>query len=380
MECRKFIASKKHLTITYKIQDLHRVIGVSSPRSDCVARPVATGGRVAPFPSGDPVPTSPEVPGALENAPPPSWQGAPRTFPSVTSAPTIPSRRPLPILPSRDRAQWRDETGTLPLCYLAWGARDYTTEPIPRYRCGGWQYILVQSSSATLAMDGVPRVAPAGTMLMLGPERAFGWRAGRGRLLNCMWASPATRELGSLPLNTFAVFRATAEAISEFEDMHARCREEVASLDAFSPSALYGCQLLLEALILRALQPSPDSMDRRAQRIDLARRWMAEHLDSHEPIARLSDYLAVAPATLHREFVHQTGLSPADFFHKLKMRTALDLLREGFSIKETAANLGYRCFNDFSRAVHRYYGHPPSKLLQSPVNCPANESPLITVA
>jgi AraC-like DNA-binding protein len=229
-------------------------------------------------------------------------------------------------------------------------------------------------------MDGAPRVAPAGTLLVLGPERAFGWRAGRGKLLNCMWAWPATPEVGSLPLDTFAVFRVPEESISEFEDIHSRCREEITSLDSFSPGALYGCQVLLETLVMRTMQLRADSIGPRVRRLGLARRWMAEHLDSQEPIARLCDYLDVAPATLHRDFVRQTGLSPADFYHKLKMRTALDLLREGFSIKETAATLGYRCFNDFSRAVQRYFGHPPSKLLQLPAPCPANDSPLTAVA
>jgi AraC-like DNA-binding protein len=229
-------------------------------------------------------------------------------------------------------------------------------------------------------MDGAPHLASAGTLIVLGPERAFGWRAGRGKLLNCMWAGTATPELALLPTNTFAAVRVSAEMISDFENLHSQCRKEITSLDSFSPAALHGLQVLLETLALRAMRLPADSMDPKTRRFNLARRWMAEHLDSHEPIARLCDYLAVAPATLHREFVLQTGLSPADFYHKLKMRTALDLLREGFSIKETAATLGYRCFNDFSRAVHRYYGHPPSKLLQSPANCPAIESPMTTVA
>jgi AraC-like DNA-binding protein len=229
-------------------------------------------------------------------------------------------------------------------------------------------------------MDGAAHLVSAGTLIVLGPERAFGWKAGRGKLLNCMWAGTATRELALHPTDTMAAVRVSAEMISDFESIHAQCRKEITSLDSFSPVALFGSQVLMETLALRAMRLPADSVDAKTRRLNLAHRWMAEHLDSHEPIARLCDYLAVAPATLHREFVLQTGLSPADFFHKLKMRTALDLLRNGLSIKETAATLGYRCFNDFSRAIHRYYGHPPSKLLQLPANCPVNGNPLTTVA
>lgn len=280
----------------------------------------------------------------------------------MTNRSTISPLGPRPILPSRDRAHWWDETGKLPLCYLAWGARNYSSEAISSYRCGGWQYILVQSGNPIPPAEGALRSVQAGTLLVIGPDHAFGWRAGRGKLLNWMWKRPVTPEVRMLPPDSITSLSASDESISELEDIHAWCRKEVTSLDSFSPTALHGCQALLEALILRRMQPSADSIAPQARRLVLAQRWIAEHLDSQEPIARLCDYLDVSPATLHRDFVRQTGVSAADFHHKLKMQTAFDLIREGCSSKQAAATLGYRCFNDFSRAVHRYFGRPPSKL------------------
>lgn len=360
-------ASKEHLTLTNKKHLSLIMVAVSSPRPNPASRSGAADGRAALADRGF---ASWRAPGSVRSAT--ILQGASTPFPKVSEAPT-PAKpspvtqppRPRPIKPSSDRAYWGDETGIYPLCYLAWGARDYSEEPIPPYACGGWQYILVQSGRFVPAAEAAAQTAAAGALLIVGPHRAFGWQAGSGRLLNCMWAGPATSEIRSLPSDTLVMIHTTEEAATEFVNIHSRCRKEITSLDSFSSSVLHDCQRLLEILILRTVHSGADPMESPARRTGLARNWMAEHLDSREPIARVCDYLGIAPATLHRDFVRQTGLAPAAYFHELKMKTSLELLRDGFTIKEAAATLGYRCFNDFSRAVHRYFGHPPSKLLHS---------------
>jgi AraC family transcriptional regulator of arabinose operon len=89
--------------------------------------------------------------------------------------------------------------------------------------------------------------------------------------------------------------------------------------------------------------------------------WMAAHLDSGEPIARLCDYLNVSQSTLYRRFMEDTGASPLARFQDLKMCEARRLLSEqGLTVKEAAFRLGYAHFNDLSRAYRRHFGKSPT--------------------
>ena len=63
-----------------------------------------------------------------------------------------------------------------------------------------------------------------------------------------------------------------------------------------------------------------------------------------------------------RAFTSQTGKSPLGHFYRIKMERARRLLaKRDTTVKEIAFALGYRHFNDFSRACRQHFGHPPTR-------------------
>ena len=89
--------------------------------------------------------------------------------------------------------------------------------------------------------------------------------------------------------------------------------------------------------------------------------WMAAHLDSKEPVARLCDYLNISQSSLYRRFRDEAGVSPLERFQQLRMNEAKRLLAGGGStVKEIAFHLGYAHFNDLSRAYRKHFGKSPT--------------------
>ena len=180
------------------------------------------------------------------------------------------------------------------------------------------------------------------------------------RFLLWMWHKTIQQDLTLLPSEFFGVYWVSTCRRPVLLQLHTMCREEILHLHSLSRLWLGGCQSLLETFILRLLEPPPER-DSSAQRIQLAIDWMQKHLESQEPVGRLCDYLGVSQPTLHRLFRIQAGTSPSTYFQKLKMNRARHALAaHDTSVKQVAYTLGYRHFNDFSRAYKRHFGVSPT--------------------
>jgi AraC family transcriptional activator FtrA len=96
---------------------------------------------------------------------------------------------------------------------------------------------------------------------------------------------------------------------------------------------------------------------------DLARqaKWSA---------SALANKCGVSMRTLHRHFLKHLGKNTKTWLAENRQRNAMDLLREGSSIKETAACLGYKQPNNFSRKYKSNTGMCPSMQLPSNAACP----------
>ena len=98
-----------------------------------------------------------------------------------------------------------------------------------------------------------------------------------------------------------------------------------------------------------------------ADRVDLTIRYMLEHLNQPLKVANLSMMINVSPSHFFALFKRQTGLSPIDFFIRLRMRHARQLLSTTtLSVKEVAAALGYDDAFYFSRLFKAVYAVSPS--------------------
>jgi AraC-like DNA-binding protein len=269
------------------------------------------------------------------------------------------------FLPKADRSFWRcgeDFDGTLR--YLAWGGRNFDSQPVPASRHDGWVCVVIQEGSPELRAASVSHRLTAGTFALIGPDCSFGWSpSGSGicRILLWLWREFADPALAGEPRDACRIRMLQGSVRKALLTLHNLCRVEVLGR---SPSVGYieGCRLMFEATITRdVLGPSPASISP-AEFVHLAETWMAAHLDSREPVARLCDYLNLSQSTLYRGFRDELGIGPLVRFQQLRMEKAKHLISEdGMTVKEAAFRLGYGHFNDLSRAYSKHFGVSPTQ-------------------
>lgn len=265
------------------------------------------------------------------------------------------------ILPPADRAFWQPSgSDSRPLLYLAWGERQFGTMPIARHRHHGWVYLLVDEGTPTLVLEDAAEVLAPGALVVLGPDCAFGWADEPGsvsKLLVWMWRRPVHVPLASLAPHTFSRSHASEAGRAELRRWHALTREEVNRHDAHSATALTGLQFLVETTFVRASEHDP-----RDDTIARALAWIETHFATRQPLARLSDYLGVSTATVHRLFRERLGTTVRRKIAAVRQQTARQLLASGdMTIKEIAFRLGYRHAHDFSRAYRNHAGELPMR-------------------
>jgi AraC-like DNA-binding protein len=76
--------------------------------------------------------------------------------------------------------------------------------------------------------------------------------------------------------------------------------------------------------------------------------------------AKLARLCGISGDTLRRHFLATTGKSPRHWLMEQRHRQALELLRDGSSIKETATYLGYKQQTNFTRKFKEQWGVCPS--------------------
>jgi len=105
-----------------------------------------------------------------------------------------------------------------------------------------------------------------------------------------------------------------------------------------------------------------DSLQKVAQGII----YMSEHLDQPMRVSALAALANLSPAHFSVLFKEQTGCSPRDYLHLLRIHRACRLLRSStLNVKEIAARLGYQDQFHFSRQFKAFQGASPSEYRQS---------------
>jgi AraC-like DNA-binding protein len=99
-----------------------------------------------------------------------------------------------------------------------------------------------------------------------------------------------------------------------------------------------------------------------AERIEQSIEYMRRHLDQPLQVARLAALVNVSPSHFFALFKRQTGCAPIDFFIRLRMEQACELLDVTLSnVKEVAAALGYEDPFYFSRTFKAVTHVAPSE-------------------
>jgi len=266
-------------------------------------------------------------------------------------------------LPPRDRAYWRAPDRTeLPLLYLAWGARQFGSDPIFPALHPGWVYVVVESGSPSLVCNRRSEPIKSPCVLIFRPDILIGWNDKLQRVtrfLTWMWRHPVTTDIATLGANAFRYYSLAHSDLKLLQLLHADCRRETQLLDRHSVNALNGLQRTLEARLAR-ISESNSSLSPK-QNLNRAQMWLKQHLDCHRPLSRLADYLALSPSSVQRLFRQHAGKTVRQVINEGRLHEAQWMLtKKGMSIKEVAFRLGYRHAHDFSRAFLRGSGVIPS--------------------
>jgi transcriptional regulator GlxA family with amidase domain len=76
-------------------------------------------------------------------------------------------------------------------------------------------------------------------------------------------------------------------------------------------------------------------------------------------VAELAKLCGVCVRTMERHFLATRGQKPKAWLVGQRQKQAMELLRDGSAIKETAAALGYDHANHFSREFNATWGFSP---------------------
>lgn len=76
--------------------------------------------------------------------------------------------------------------------------------------------------------------------------------------------------------------------------------------------------------------------------------------------AALAKHCGVSGDTLRRHFIKHMGEKPKIWLAEQRQQHAVELLRNGSSIKEAAACVGYKQQTNFTRKFKEYWGACPS--------------------
>lgn len=91
-------------------------------------------------------------------------------------------------------------------------------------------------------------------------------------------------------------------------------------------------------------------------------RYMTEHVDGNMSISEIAAFCNVGTTFLKQTFSKYSGISVHKFYLNLKMRYAVELLKNGKTVTETAMQLGFCSQPYFSSAFRRELGYSPSEV------------------
>ncbi len=121
----------------------------------------------------------------------------------------------------------------------------------------------------------------------------------------------------------------------------------------------------LEMLLLSlADQPSKtqQAMSQSARNYSRIVTALGEQVPRRLTVAEMAKCCQMSEINLQKTFSRYAGVGVMEYYTRLCIRHAASLLRQGFSVKETAAQLGYTDQNYFSTVFKRVTGHTPSRV------------------
>jgi transcriptional regulator GlxA family with amidase domain len=89
--------------------------------------------------------------------------------------------------------------------------------------------------------------------------------------------------------------------------------------------------------------------------------WPELAHEAHYSVSSLAGACGVSVRVLERFFQAAIGCKPSHWLKNLRMQQAVEFLRDGGNVSETAFYLGYADPSHFSREFKSHYGFAPKK-------------------
>ena len=89
-------------------------------------------------------------------------------------------------------------------------------------------------------------------------------------------------------------------------------------------------------------------------------RVLENNVSRNLSIEEIAALCAMSPVSVKQTFSRYAGMGVMNYFNRLKIQAAAAMLREGASVQETAAALGFSSQNYFSTVFKRIQGESPT--------------------
>jgi len=124
----------------------------------------------------------------------------------------------------------------------------------------------------------------------------------------------------------------------------------------------------LELFLLELLSQTPmhsPSLSRSAQNYARIVAVLEDNLHKSVCVAQIAALCNMSPVHLKQTFSRYAGIGVMNYFNRMKISAAIQMLQQGMTVQETAACLGFSNQNYFSTVFKRITGAPPSRYRQS---------------
>ena len=126
----------------------------------------------------------------------------------------------------------------------------------------------------------------------------------------------------------------------------------------------YFAQLLVRMNKEVSFIENEDELNENNNIIHKARMFAINNLDKKISVSDIASEVGLSVSRLSHLFKEKTGISLLKFLNKKRLTRAKDLLKNGYSITNTANKCGYQDYTSFIRAFTKEYGISPTQYIK----------------
>lgn len=118
-------------------------------------------------------------------------------------------------------------------------------------------------------------------------------------------------------------------------------------------------ELLTEIIATSEVREDTLALPRDSRAATIAEKLLADPADQRTLVA-LAESVQISPRTLARIFIGETGLSLGKWRNRARLNHSLTLLKQGHTVEDVAAGVGYRTTSSFIETFRNDFGLTPA--------------------